>query len=215
MFLNLVIIKVKNIKKIQLIVVLLVTTVCHSQTTIYSKKGWSGEKPLNSYIKDVDNDFEDFEGEYEYSNNGTVFRIKLIKKTMVPMTGNYGDLFHYEDLIVGEIEYIVQNVNPLVDTMGNIYAEFDNPYDHAIVCRMIIDNNDFGECTDCAPNEIRISASMVDTKRGSTFIFRKTTVNGIPALKIFKRSIAGYVQKNTPVNPPIIPDGEYIFIKVN
>ena len=202
-------------KKIQLIIVLIITTICNSQITIYSLKGWSGDFPLNSYIKDIDNDFGGFEGDYEYTNNGTLFRIKLLKKTMVPMTGNYGDLFHYEDLIVGEIEYTVQNTNTLVNTMANIYAEFDDPYNHAIVCNMIIDNNDFGDCTDCAPNEIRISASMFDTKRGSNFIFRKTTVNGIPALKISKRSIAGYVIKNVPITLPIIPDGEYIFIKVN
>jgi hypothetical protein len=197
-------------KKIILFVVLIATTFCNAQINIESLKGWSGGGiPTNTYLKDLDDDFQAFVGEYEYSNNGTTFTIKLIKRTMVPVDG------HYEDLLVGEIEYTIQNTNTLVNTMGNINAAFTNPYDHAIVGGMIIDNNDFGECTSCTPNEIRIDASMFDTKRDSEFMFRKITVGGVPALKISKRSIAGFVRKNAVVSPPIIPDGEYIFIKIN
>ena len=187
----------------------MITTYCKAQINIESLKGWSGEIPANTYLKDIDDDFLLFVGEYEYSNNGTTFKIKLIKRTEVPMDG------HYQDMIVGEIEYTVQNVNTLVNTMGNINVAFSNPINHAINSSMIIDNNDFGNCTDCEPNEIRITAFMFDTKRGSEFIFRKITVGGVPALKIFKRSIAGFVRKNAVVSPPIIPDGEYVFIKIN
>jgi hypothetical protein len=203
------IIKLENMKTIILFVMFMITTYCKAQINIESLKGWSGEIPANTYLKDMDDDFLSFVGEYEYSNNGTTFKIKLIKRTEVPMNG------HYQDMIVGEIEYTVQNVNTLVNTMGNINVAFSDPYNHAINSSMIIDNNDFGNCTDCAPNEIRISASMFDTKRGSEFIFRKITVGGVPALKIFKRSIAGFVRKNAVVSPPIIPDGEYVFIKIN
>lgn len=196
-------------KNIILFVVLIATTFCNAQINIEGLKGWSGEMSTNTYLKDLDNDFDAFVGEYEYSNNGTIFTIKLIKRTMVPVDG------YFRDLVVGEIEYTIQNTNTLVNTMANINANFPDPYDHAIICGMIVDNNDFGDCTTCSPNEIRISASMFDTKRGSEFMFRKITVGGVPALKISKRSIAGFVRKNAVVSPPIIPDGEYIFIKIN
>jgi hypothetical protein len=194
-------------KKIILFVVLIATTFCNAQINIEGLKGWSGEISTNTYLKDLDNDFDAFVGEYEYNNNGTIFTIKLIKRTMVPMNG------YYLDLLVGEIEYTIQNTNTLVNTMANINANFPDPNNHAIISSLIVNNNDFDECTSCTPNEIGIGASMFDTKRGSEFVFRKITVGGVPALKISKRSIAGFVRKNAVVTPPIIPDGEYILIK--
>ena len=188
---------------------LFATIFCNAQINIEGLKGWSGEIPTNTYLKDLDDDFQAFVGEFEYNNNGTTFTIKLIKRTMVPVDG------HYEDLLVGEIEYTIQNTNTLVNTMGNINANFPDPNNHAIISSLIVNNNDFDECTTCSPNEIGIGASMFDTKRGSEFVFRKITVGGVPALKIFKRSIAGFVRKNYTVTPPIIPDGEYVFIKIN
>ena len=189
---------------------------CNAQTPIYNKKEWSGNIPLNAYLKDTDNDFDAFQGEYEYTNNGTFFRIKLLKKTMVPMEPIGGSLFHYEDLIIGEIEYTVQNINTLVDTMGNINTNFDDPYNHAIVGLMIIDNNDYGYCTDCTPNEIRISASMFDSVLYFDLMLRRTTVNGQPALRIHLGATHLLAKKSgEPADVPIIPGGEYILTKVN
>lgn len=203
-------------KNIHLITILIVTTICHAQTPIYSSKGWSGNIPVNSYIKDMDNDMNSFVGEYEYNNNGTIFSLKLIKKTMVPMEPIGGYLFHYEDLIIGEIEYTVQNVNTLVNTMGNINTNFVDPYNHAIVGSMIIDNNDYGYCPDCSPNEIRINASMFDGVVYFDLMLRMTTVSGQPALRIHLGTNHVVAKKSgEPAEIPIIPDGEYVLLKIN
>ncbi len=67
-------------KKIQYIILLLLVINSKAQTSIESLKGWSGLIPANTYLKDMDNDLNAFEGEYRYSNNGTVFTIFLVKK---------------------------------------------------------------------------------------------------------------------------------------
>jgi hypothetical protein len=194
-------------KKLIPIVAFLCLFSCHAQTSIESLKGWGGIIPPNTYLKDMDNDFDSFEGVYMYENNGVVFRIKLLKKTMLSIDE------HYEDMLIGEISYSVQNTT-LVNTMGNIIEDFEDPYKHAIVAGMIIDNNDYLYCDDCSPNEIRISGSMSVGPLPADLMLRKTMVDQTPALKVnvYINHFFGY-NSGEAIPSPIVPGGDYVMIK--
>lgn len=194
-------------KKIKFLILLLIVINSTAQTSIESLKGWSGLIPANTYLKDMDNDLNLFEGEYRYSNNGTVFTIFLVKKTMV-QNENY-----YKDVIIGEIEYTEEYINEIINSTPQLNLNLANVYDHLITSTIIIDNNDYDYCTDCTANEIRLGFGMYDTRRGSLGIMRRIIVDGVPAIKLFKRTTATrLIYGQTPIEP-IIPDGEYILIK--
>lgn len=54
---------------------------------------------------------------------------------------------------------------------------------------------------------------MFDTQKTSEGILRRIIVDGVPAIKLFKRSLASRVVYGQNTQQPIIPDGEYILLK--
>lgn len=194
-------------KKIVLVLSLLVTAVNLQAQTIVSRKGFSGEYINNTYIKDIDNDMDAFQGIYKYTNGDINFTIQLVKKTSVAV-GN-----HFEDLLIGEVRYKV-GLQTLINTLPKINTIYSDVYDHAVVASMIVDNNDYGICIDCTPNEIRMRGSMFDGNRGSAMWLQKEVINGQQALRVnFMIYSSGIRHANDPEEEPIIPGDEYILIK--
>lgn len=193
-------------KKIVIITVMLVFQIFSQAQTIVGCKGYGGEFISNTYIKDIDNDMNSFEGTYQYTNGNTTFRIQFVKKTSVAI-GN-----HFEDLLIGEVRYKI-GLQTVVNTLNNINTIYEDIYDHAIVGRMIIDDNNYGLCIDCTPNEIRISGMMFDGKRASKIWLQKEVINGQQALRV-NIIVSGVTLKaNQTETPPLIPGGEYIMLK--
>ncbi len=120
---------------------------------------------------------------------------------------------YYEDVIIGEIEYTEGYINEIINSTPQLNLNLSNVYDHLIVSTIIIDNNDYDNCSDCSANEIRLGFGMYDTHRGSIGIMRRIIVDDVPAIKLFKRTTAKcLIYGQTPIEP-IIPDGEFILIK--
>ena len=197
-------------KKIQFIALLLMMINCKAQNPIINLNEWNGIVVPNSYLFDSEHDMEPFVGEYEFSQNGKYFRIKLIK-SINKYNGHY-----YEDMIIGEIEYAV-GVNELVNTMGQLNIIYPNQFNHSIAGYTILENNDMPPCEECLPNEKRMKLSIYDTHVYGTIIVRRITVSGNPSIKIFKRSEPQYppIRHGETAIAPVIPDGWYTLLKIN
>jgi len=194
-------------KKIHFIIFLLFLVNSNAQTNIRALKMRGGPIVAGTYFQDMDDDIDSFQGSYEYNNNGIVFRIHLLKKTMVHVD-NY-----YEDTLIGEIEYY-ENGTPLVNTTAQLNTNFPDQYKHAIAGSEIRDNG--FACSDCTPGEIILETSIWDSRLGGELTLRKTTVNGIPAIKLYKYTYASFRarQQGDPYILPVIPSGDYIMVKI-
>ena len=197
-------------KKITLAFLLLIIVNCKAQNPIINLNEWYGIVVPNSYLFDSEHDMEPFVGEYEFSQNGKYFRIKLIK-TLQSYNGIY-----YRDMIIGEIEYAV-GVNELVNTMGQLNIIYPNQFNHSIAGYTILENNDIPSCAECLPNEKRMKLKINDTHVSGTILVRRITVSGNPAIKIFKRSEPQYppIRHGETAIAPVIPDGWYTLLKIN
>ena len=180
---------------------------CKAQSPVINIRDWKGENILNSYLKDTNNDLEAFEGTYIFTNADNIFKIKL-KKVFTTRTARY-----YEDLLIGELEYKKGNT-VFLNTLSKLDTVYNDQSSHLIEGNTILENNEVPDCPDCTPNEIRLRLSIDDTREISAFYVKRTTVNGLPALKVFKQTFGpGWKTANTIVQPIIIRDGAYIFIK--
>jgi hypothetical protein len=160
-----------------------------------------------AYIKDIDNLLNVYEGTYVYTNGNTSLKIVLQKKTM-----SY-DGKQYEDLIIGEYQYIKDGVE-IINTLPKLNQIFENKRLHSIKGNRVLTGNQMG-CFDCSPTEKRLVGGLVEPEKGwATISFRKTTVNGQDALKVFFYWHYDTYVKGTPEPPkPSTPGGEYIMIK--
>jgi hypothetical protein len=99
-------------KIIVTIVIGLIFYNCKAQSPILTldRLGWENTK--NAYYKDINNQLDNFEGIWLYTNGNTSFKIKLVKSIKY-FNGKY-----YEDLLVGGYQYIkggVEKINTLSD----------------------------------------------------------------------------------------------------
>lgn len=193
-------------KKIILILLLAVITSCKAQSPEVNVLEWDYIMQPNIYLKDVADDMSSFTGTYIFDNGNIYFKVQLKKIPMV-----YSG-YLYEDLLVGEFEYRVNGVT-LVNTLPMFNQYEENPYRHAIRGSLVVNNDYYPVCNDCAPNEKRMSVGFNDTKRAFNLIIRKMMVGSSQALKFsFKYGGESVIQGQTPV-VPYIQEPEYILIK--
>lgn len=192
-------------KKINLIILLLSVLNSKAQTPIINNLDWNGVSIPNSYVKDINNDMNQFVGTYVYQNNGVYFKIILKKVTMVPY------ITFFADLIVGEFEYL--DINNTVSTLSEIDIIYDDEYLHNIAGLSLIENNQDFPCNDCLLNEKRMNLFFSDTQVGSDLIIRRTIIGGNEVLKAFRRTINVGHRVGDNYISNIVPDGEYILIK--
>ena len=186
-------------KKI-LIIVLFLAFQYESQSQTINLPEWKGENITNSYLKDVNNIFDQFEGTWLYTNGNTSLKIILVKKTMC-YNGKY-----YEDLLVGEYQYI-KNGSEIINTLSKINLALPFQRSHGISGNYFPTTptpfNDF------TTDNFRIHLLFDEPLPNSccSIELRKTTSGGADAIQIFKVSS---VQNNT---NSIIRDGFYTLIK--
>lgn len=163
------------------------------------------------YIKDINNDLNPFVGTYIYTNGGTTFKIILQKLTMVYDV----DKDYYEDLLIGELEYTEQYINELVFTTPQLTNPNLYPYHHRISGNVLYEFSKNVFCTGCEPNLKSVRLTICNTRFCGQMFVGKIIVNGNLAVKIFKRSNIPFIRVGETPIKPIIPDGEYILLKVN
>lgn len=197
----------KNI--ILIVAISLISSLLKSQNIVIdiSKSGIG--QPSGYYRKDINNILNQFEGTYLYTNGTKSFKIVLVKKNK-----QYNSSY-YEDLIIGEYQYIV-NGTEKANTFSNLNVVYNNQFaKHALAGNSPIDNNNRAwKCPQCNPNEkrLRLSITDINTNRLGDYIIRKTMINGQEALQVKLTDILPDFQN---MNPPdfSLPKGEFTMIK--
>jgi hypothetical protein len=187
----------------------LATIACKAQSPVYDisdiKDGVEG-----SYYKDLNGVLDGYDGTYLYTNGTTSLKIILKKKVL-------SKGYYYKDLIVGEFQFIKNGVE-LNNTIANINVNYTNEnVNHIITGSRVLTGTIYG-CPDCAPTEKRLRLSFVDKKahRIKGLDIRKTTVNGVPAIKVatFDEGSTIVLKVGDPRPPaPSLESGDFLMIK--
>ena len=183
-------------------------TACKAQSPIYDISELQ-DGPKNSYYKDINGVLDGYDGTYLYSNGNTSLKFVLKKKVK-----SYG--YFYEDLIVGEFQFIKDGIEK-GNTLANINVNYtDEEINHRITGSTIIIGTQLG-CPDCSPTEKRLRLGFVDNKSPhiASIDIRKTTVNGVAAIRVVIFWDGFTIRKQgDPAPPPAsINTGEYLMIK--
>jgi len=190
----------------------IITIACKAQSPIYDISEPHSEKTPGSYFKDLNGNLDGYDGTYLYTGpNNTSFKIVLKKKVL-----SYR--YYYEDLIVGEFQFIRNGVE-VTNTLANININYADEYvNHTITGHRILTGTIYG-CPDCSPTEKRLRLSLIDNKSNNIvgLDIRKTTVNGVPAIKVLLfGEESGFVRQaneNLSTSSYMLELGEYIMIK--
>ncbi|GEC79468.1 DUF6705 family protein [Flavobacterium aquatile] len=194
-------------KNILFILLAFVTIQCKAQNPIIDLQEWDGTITSGMYLKDTSNLFNQFEGTWVYTNGNIKFKIILVKKSLFFNSG------YYEDIMIGEYQYIDSNGLILYDSLDQINIVYPNQYEHRIY------GNDIPQTPSpfdvAPPGEIRIRLSMRETPRvRSTIDIRKTTtVFGQEAIELFKNSRSATTLPGQQKGYTAYPDGVYILKK--
>lgn len=181
-------------KKTQIIIILFITFLCKAQNPIIDISESEMGLPNGYYMKDINNLLNPFEGTYLYTNGNTVFKIVLVKKIQ-QYNGEY-----YEDLIIGEYQYITNGIER-VNTINEINTVYNDQRSHNIDGNLIVDNNfRIWKCPTCPANEKRLHGSIRDasTNRYARITMRRTNENGQEVLKIYISSVSWAYDENAP-----------------
>lgn len=202
-------------KYILFLVIALFSITIKSQTIINitdSEKGL----PNGYYMKDLNNLLDPFQGTYIYTNGNKIFKIVLKKMIKQPSDS------HYEDMIIGEYEYVVNGVAK-INTLPNLdVIYFDQFLKHGIANKYVIKNIDhrLWKCPQCNPNEKRLSTVIRDeiSSRRADFFMRRTNVNGQEVMQVNITNISSRIidvdDPSTFNEPPFaLPKGEFTMIK--
>ncbi|MGV7108171.1 DUF6705 family protein, partial [Flavobacterium sp. U410] len=163
--------KYRMMKKTAYILTLLLTSLTFGQSPIIDLLDDDGNKIANAYYKDTNNLLDAFEGTFVYTNGSTQLKIELVKKIQ-QFNGRY-----YEDLIIGEYQYI-ENGTEIVNTLDEIDLAYINQHQHNIFGNILVDKNyRRWICSTCGSNENRLVISIMDniSDRFGYLILRKIT----------------------------------------
>ncbi|MFZ4107095.1 DUF6705 family protein [Flavobacterium sp.] len=199
-------------KTIKIIIILLIAIQCKAQNPIIDISESRIGQPDGYYMKDINNYLDAFEGTYLYTNGNTSFRMLLVKKVQ-QYNGRY-----YEDLIIGEYEYIENGVVK-ANTLNQITTVYHNQTTHNIYGNRIVGNNfKMWQCPTCPVNEKRLFCSITDAITGrSAYITMRRTVEA--GLEVMKVKISHFTGVPIVYGQPIPPNfslikGEFTLIKI-
>ena len=199
------------IKNLNILVLLLLSINCKAQTPIVDISESEMGLPNGYYIKDLHNLLNPFEGTYVYTNGADTLKIVLVKKVL-----QYNSQY-YEDLIIGEYQYIKDGVQ-IVNTLSEITTTYLNQRNHKIEGNLIVDKNyRVWKCTSCSLTENRLSTQIEDvvSERFAELVLRRTTEGGQEVMKIKITNISRVIEiEGQPTAPDFaLPIGEFTLIK--
>ena len=146
-------------KHIIFITLLVLTFSCKAQSPVVARDALRSDKSPGTYFKDLNNEFNKFEGTWLYQNGSTQFKVILTKVEM-----DYDGYKNYYDQLFGEYQYI-ENGTEIVNTLSNLTTNPNNYDNRNIVGGLFIDNNDLPTCDDCSDTERRVSLGFYDPER--------------------------------------------------
>lgn len=198
-------------KKIFIIFLLQITLIATGQNQVVNINGNFGSRLTGAYYKDIDNLLTPYEGTYIFTNGNTSFKIILVKKTQ-QYNGRY-----YEDLIIGEYQYIENGVEK-VNTLNQLTTVYNNQRSHNIDGNSLISNNvRLWKCPECLPGEKRLAASIRDAAadRYADIFMRRMEINGQEMLKVKISNVMGGAYTEAEGLPPdfSLPIGEFVFVR--
>ncbi len=199
------------IKKLKIIILLLLSINCKAQTSIINIIDDDGSEINGAYYKDIDSLLDPFEGTYIYTNGTTIFKMVLVKKVQ-----QYNSQY-YEDLIIGEYQYIKDGVQ-IANTLSEISTTYLNQRNHKIEGNLIVDKNyRTWKCPSCSLAENRLSTQIEDvvSEKIADLIMHRTTENGqeVMKIKITNPSGGSYLEVEGPPAEFSLPLGELTLIK--
>lgn len=192
-------------------ILLFLSFIGYSQNPIVARDATMSDKPQGTYFKDLNNEFEKFEGTWLYENGNTSLKIVLEKVEM-----DYDGSDYYFDDLYGEYQYIENGVEQ-INTLGN-FGLSPQGSERSIGGGMIIPNNLFLKCDDCAPNERRVMLYISDPQReylNYAIVLRYLIGQTNPekmTVTIFAEHGAMLPSANSPTSLRV-PDGEYLMEK--
>lgn len=198
----------KFLKQILLLLITIAGTLYQSQSVIIDLNDSQLGQPEHYYSKDLNNLLDQFEGTYLYSSSSMTLKV-ILKKKIMQYNGSY-----YEDLIIGEYQYIENGVEK-INTLSNLDIVYNNQFaKHSITGTSTFGNNTRSwKCPQCQPNEQRLFGKITDNnERSADFFVRKILVNGQHAILIKISGVRPSFETMTP--PPFsLPLGEMTLIK--
>jgi hypothetical protein len=202
-------------KNICVLLIILTSVLFKSQSVIVDIEEAGLGLPSDYYRKDINNLLNAFHGTYVYSNGNNTFKIVLNKMI------KQADGFHFDDMIIGEYQYIENGVEK-INTLSNLNVVYNNQsINHVITGSSLLWNNSrLWKCPQCNPNEKRLRANIEDkiSGRNADFLMRRTAVNGQEVLQVKIYNISSEVinvdDPSTFNEPPFaLPKGEFTMIK--
>lgn len=198
-------------KYITLILSFTVLTNCKAQTPIFNISKPAGIYSIKgAYYKDTNNELDAFVGNYLYSSGNTSLKIILQKKIMSSMNGYY-----YEDLIIGEYQYIRDGIEK-TNTLDKLALNYSDQSNHNISGHLIMTGPQLG-CEDCGSNEKRLRVGLKDDMSDNVadMVVRLITVNGQAAIEVWFGWIGPIAHpEGTPMPKPAgLRAGTYTLIK--
>lgn len=202
-------------KNIFIIFILFFTPFFKSQSVIIDIEEAGFGKPTGYYQQDLNNLLDPFQGTYIFSNGNTSFKI-ILKKMIKQHFAS-----HYEDMIIGEYQYIENGVEK-ANTLSNLNIVYPNQFlKHNIAGKRILwTDSNLWKCPQCNPNEKRLALRLNDNISGrrADFLMRRTVVNGQEVLQVKVYNISTEVidvdDPTTFNEPPFaLPKGEFTMIK--
>ena len=142
----------------------------------------SSPRVSGAYYKDINNLLDPYVGTWVYSSPTDTLKIKLRKVIRAPFINN-----SFEDLIVGEYQYIKKGVEK-INTLSNFSTNYPMQRAHKINGNNILENHNIPKCNYCNPNEKRLRLILVEplSQWGADLNLRLIDVNGQPALEVYK-----------------------------
>ncbi|GEN75624.1 DUF6705 family protein [Chryseobacterium hagamense] len=188
-------------KKINILLVLtiFISSLVSCQTVADLHNTYPTNTP-NTYYKDIGDKFDPYVGTWVYNDGTSYIKIVLIKKIKIPVWQ------YFEDCIIGGFQY-KENGIEIINTLNDINVSLSDPRNHAIWGDYFMNNTSpFAQYT---TNNSRLKISIKENDCISHMEIRTLTLNGQPAIQIFKKKPMELHQ----VCDPVIPGGFYYLIK--
>lgn len=192
-----------------LILFLIAFTSCKSQSV--NIKNWNGNYVANTYYEDIDNELNQFEGTYQFTNGNNELTFTFKKQL------KYYNTSYYQDLLTGEYKYKEGGVI-LVDNLNRINQNLLNKYSHDICGNTLIYNDMKPNCDNCLPNQLRadlIFFGRSNNDNGGSIVIQKFNENGQEKIKIIIFYLARIINPGDamPLDPKL-PSGEYTLTRI-
>lgn len=170
------------------------------------------EQSQGTYMKDMDNVLNNFEGTWLLEDGNKSLELILFKEEM------YYDGYIYQDVLAGAYDYKENGVS-VMNTLSEIDHSTINGKSYKLSGNVLFSDCYFMPVADCVDGEVRVSIFLEDILENNAYyslILHKRVINGQEALRVYinGESRKGNVTEGESIPPPTIDlRGEHVFFK--